>query len=73
MRQEGNEGYFSWRIYATPGQDELIETVKTTSVENVSTGVPDENKGHFSRCKFKAKIVWCIKTYTITYVKIPIK
>ena len=46
-----------------------IESVKTTSMENVSTGVFHENKEHYLRCKDNAK-----KAYdTITYVKIPIK
>ena len=48
-----------------------IERVKTTYMENVSTGVIDKNKEHYLRCKDKANNH--IKTYTITYVKIPIK
>ena len=39
-------------------------------MENVSTGVLDKNKEHYLRCKDKAKIIWCIKTYTIAFVKI---
>ena len=31
------------------------DSVKTTSVENVSTGVLDKNKEHYLRCKDKAK------------------
>ena len=32
-----------------------IESVKTTSMENVSVGVLDKNKEHYLRCKDKAK------------------
>ena len=32
-----------------------IESVKTTSMENASTGVLDKNKEHYLRCKDKAK------------------
>ena len=32
-----------------------IESVKTTSMENVSTGVFNKNKEHYLRCKVKAK------------------
>ena len=41
-------------------------------MENVCTGVLDENKEHILRCTDKVNKLWCIKTYTITYVKIPI-
>ena len=41
-----------------------IESVKATSMENVSTGVLDKNKEHYLRCKDKAKkIMRCFKTY----------
>ena len=33
----------------------LLESIKTTSMENVSTGVLDKNKEHYSRCKDKAQ------------------
>ena len=33
----------------------LVESVKTTSMENVSAGVLDKNKEHYLRCKDKAK------------------
>ena len=33
----------------------IMESVKTTSVENISTGVLDKNKEHYLRCKDKAK------------------
>ena len=33
----------------------IIESVKTTSIENVSTGVLDKNKEHFFRCKDTTK------------------
>ena len=40
-------------------------------MENASTGVHNKNKEQYLRCKDKAKnIIWCIKTYTIAYVKI---
>ena len=33
-----------------------------------------KKKKHYLRCKDKTKkIIWCIKIYTITYTKIPIK
>ena len=48
-----------------------IEIIKTTSMGNVSTGVLDQNKEHYLRRKNKAeKIIWCIKTYIVAYVKI---
>ena len=41
-----------------------IESIKTTSMENVSTGVLDKNKEHYLRCKrWSRKIIWCNKTY----------
>ena len=47
---------------------------KTTSMETVSTGVLDKNKEHYSRDEDKAKkIIWCINTYTIAFVKIQTK
>ena len=33
----------------------MIESIKTTSMENVSTGVLDKNKEHYIRCKIKAE------------------
>ena len=33
----------------------LFESVNTTSMENVSTGVLDRNKEHYLRCEDKAK------------------
>ena len=49
-----------------------IESVKTTSMENVSKGVLDKHKEHYVRCKDKVpeKSLWCIKTYKIAYTKI---
>ena len=32
-----------------------MQSAKTTSMENVSAGVRDKNKEHYSRCKDKAK------------------
>ena len=47
------------------------KSIKTTSIENVSTEVLEKNKEHYSRSKDKAdKIILCIKPYTIAYVKI---
>ena len=46
-----------------------IESIKTTSIGTVSTGVRDINKEHYLRSKDKAE-KWYIKTYTIAYVKI---
>ena len=34
---------------------DLIESIKTMSMENISTGVVDKNKEHYLRCKDKAK------------------
>ena len=52
----------------------MLESVKITSMENNSTGVLDKNKEHYLRWKDKQKkITFCIKTYTITYVKIPVR
>ena len=50
----------------------VIESVKTTSMENVSTEGFDKNKEHYFSCKDKTKkkIISCIKTYTIALVKI---
>ena len=39
-------------------------------METVSTGVLDKDKEHCSGSKDKAEKSWCIKTYTIAYVKI---
>ena len=41
---------------------------------NVTTGVLDKNKEHYSRSKDKAEnhMMYCIKTYTIAYDKIQI-
>ena len=48
-----------------------IESIKTTSMENVSTGELDKNKEHYLRCKDKTeKVIWRIKTYSIAYFKI---
>ena len=33
----------------------FIETIKTTSMENVSTGELDKNKEHYLRCQDKAE------------------
>ena len=47
-----------------------IESIKTTSMENVHTGVLDKNKEPYLRSKDKAKkIKWCIKINTIKYVE----
>ena len=32
----------------------MIESIKTTSMENVSSGVHDKNKEHYLKCKGKA-------------------
>ena len=42
--------------------------MNTTSMETASTGLLDENKEHHLRSKDKG--IWCIKLYTIAYVKI---
>ena len=55
--------YFIW--YFDP-----IESIKTTSMEDVSTGVLEKNK-EYLRGKDKApKMIWCNKTYIIAYVKL---
>ena len=46
-----------------------IESTKTTSMEDVSTGVLEKIK-NISEVKTKPKMIWCIKTYIIAYVKI---
>ena len=45
-----------------------IESTKTTSMGDVSTGVLEKNI-EYVRSKYKAKMIWCIKTYIIAYVK----
>ena len=47
----------------------LIESTKTTSMEDVSTGVL-EKINNIWEVKIKPKMIWCNKTYTIAYVKI---
>ena len=47
----------------------LIESTKTTSVEDVRTGVLEKIK-NIQEVKIKQKMMWCIKTYIIAYVKI---
>ena len=46
-----------------------VESVNTTSVENVTTGVLDKNEKHYLRCKDKAKkkIMWRY-TYWLAWV-----
>ena len=46
-----------------------IESTKTTSMEDVSTGVLEKIK-NIQEVKIKPKMIWCIKTYIIAYVKI---
>ena len=41
-----------------------IESVKTTSIENVSTGVLDKNKEHYLRCKDKGKKSYDVLKHT---------
>ena len=50
----------------------LIESAKTTSMEDVSTGALEKIK-NISEVKVKPKMIRCIKTYIIAYVKIQIK
>ena len=47
----------------------LIESTKTTSMEDVSTGVLEKIK-NIQEVKIKPKMIWCIKTYIIAYAKI---
>ena len=54
-------------------RDVSMGGIKTTSMENVSTGLRDKNKEHYLRCKIKTKKIWCFKTYTVAYVKIRYK
>ena len=46
-----------------------IESTKTTSMEVASTGVLEKIKNIWD-VKIKPKMIWCIKTYIISYVKI---
>ena len=47
-----------------------IESIKTTSMENVSTEVLENIKNNIYEVKIKPKKIWSIKTYVIAYVKI---
>ena len=47
----------------------IIESTKTTSMEDVSTGVLEKIKNIWE-VKIKPKMIWCIKTYISAYVKI---
>ena len=59
--------FFQWEFFFSEVQ---IESVKTTFMENVSTGVLDKNKEHYLKCKDQAKKSHNLfMTYTITYVK----
>ena len=66
---------FAYFSYTLPFQtfNVRIESVNTTSMENVSTGVLDENKEHYLRCTDKAKKSHYALGHTIIYVKVPIK
>ena len=45
-----------------------IESTMTTSMEDVSTGFLEKIKNIW-KVKIKPKMIWCIKTYIIAYVK----
>ena len=47
-----------------------IESIKITSMENVSTGVLDKNKEHYLRFKDKADKSYYVMTYITAFVKI---
>ena len=40
MRHLGNEGCFSWRIYATPGQDELTGRLQENDIFEITATSP---------------------------------
>ena len=46
-----------------------IESAKTTFMEDVSTGVLEKIKNIYE-VKIKPKMIWCIKTYIVAYIKI---
>ena len=48
----------------------IIESIKITSMENVSTGVLEKSKEHYLKCKDRAKNHLMYNTYTIAYVKL---
>ena len=47
-----------------------IESIKTTSLKNVSTGVLEKIKNNIQEVQVKPKMICYIKTYVIAYVKI---
>ena len=46
----------------------LDESVKTTFMENVSTGVLDKNKEHYLRCKDKAEKSYDVSIHIELYM-----
>ena len=47
----------------------VVESMKTTSMETVSTGVLDQNKEHYIRSKDKAEKSYDVSRHTIAYVQ----
>ena len=47
-----------------------IESIKTSSLKNVSTGVLEKVKNNIQEVQVKPKMIWYIKTYVIAYVKL---
>ena len=61
------QGHFSLAGYKN---QPCVESIKTTSMETVSTGVLDKNKEHYLRSNDKAEKWYDVSRHTIAYVKI---
>ena len=73
-----NNDFIYWSTFPSLGstlsawnncRETRIESTKTTSMEDVCTGVLEKIK-NIEGVKIKPKIIWCNETYIIAYVKI---